>query len=143
MSKTGADHLASQRDGRAVYLDGRRIDQPADHPAFRNAVRSAAALAGGGVIMLPSSVEDFADAELAGLIAKTQMSPTTDAKGRVKLFKLAWDALGSEFASRHVQYEMFYAGAAFVTKGHALRTFDWDRATGLVKDLLARYDLPK
>ncbi len=44
MAKTGAEHLASLRDGRAVYLDGRRIDQPADHPAFRNAVRSAAAL---------------------------------------------------------------------------------------------------
>ena len=110
------------------------------YPRLITAIRG---LAGGGVIMLPSSVEDFADAELAGLIEKTQMSPATDAKGRVKLFKLAWDALGSEFASRHVQYEMFYAGASFVTKGHALRTYDWDRATGLVKDLLARYDLPE
>ncbi len=44
MSKTGADHLASLRDGRAVYFDGRRIDDAADPPAFRNAIRSAAAL---------------------------------------------------------------------------------------------------
>ena len=38
----------------------------------------------------------------------------------MKFFKLAWDAVGSEFASRHVQYEMFYAGASFVTRGHSL-----------------------
>ncbi len=44
MTKTGADHLASLRDGRAVYLDGRRIDDVVDHPAYRNAIRSAAAL---------------------------------------------------------------------------------------------------
>ena len=60
---------------------------------------------------------------------------------RVKFFKLAWDAVGSEFASRHTQYEMFYAGAAFVTKAHSYRTYDWDRATGMVNRMLASYDL--
>ena len=53
---------------------------------------------------------------------------------RVKFFKLAWDALGSEFASRHVQYEMFYAGASFVTRGHAYRTFDWATCKGMVDE---------
>ena len=55
--------------------------------------------------------------------------------------KLAWDALGSEFASRHVQYEMFYAGAQFVTRGHMYRTYPWEDATGMVDELLASYDL--
>jgi hypothetical protein len=32
-------------------------------------------LAGGGLIMLPSSVADFANAELPRLIGKTQQSP--------------------------------------------------------------------
>jgi 4-hydroxyphenylacetate 3-monooxygenase len=54
--------------------------------------------------------------------------------------KLAWDAIGSEFASRHTQYEMFYAGAQFVTRAHMYRTFDWPNALGLVDDLLRRYD---
>lgn len=98
-------------------------------------------LAGGGLIMLPSSIRDFADPELAALIGKTQQSPTTSSEGRVKFFKLAWDAVGSEFASRHTQYEMFYAGATFVTKGHSFRTFDWDRCTGLVDRMLDSYDL--
>ena len=36
---------------------------------------------------------------------------------------------------------MFYAGAQFVTRGHAYRTYDWQAATGLVDEMLARYDL--
>lgn len=98
-------------------------------------------LAGGGLIMLPSSIADFGNPELRALIGKTQQSPTTDSEGRVKFFKLAWDAIGSEFASRHTQYEMFYAGATFVTKNHAFRTFDWDGSTGLVDRMLDSYSL--
>lgn len=98
-------------------------------------------LAGGGLIMLPSSVSDFANGELRDLIGKTQQSPVASSEGRVKFFKLAWDAVGSEFASRHTQYEMFYAGATFVTKGHSYRTFDWDRCTQLVDYMLDSYSL--
>jgi 4-hydroxyphenylacetate 3-monooxygenase len=99
-------------------------------------------LAGGGVIMLPSSVADFGDPALADLIHKTQKSPAFAPEERVKFFKLAWDALGSEFASRHVQYEMFYAGASFVTRGHAYRTFDWARCKGMINDFMASYPTP-
>ena len=98
-------------------------------------------LAGGGMIMLPSSVADFANPEMRRIIEKTQKSPASDSEGRVKFFKLAWDAVGSEFASRHTQYEMFYAGATFVTKGHSFRTFDWDRCTGMVDLMLDSYSL--
>lgn len=98
-------------------------------------------LAGGGMIMLPSSVKDFGNPELAELIGKTQQSPIAEPTDRVKFFKLAWDAVGSEFASRHTQYEMFYAGATFVTKGHSFRTYDWSAATDLVDRMLASYRL--
>lgn len=98
-------------------------------------------LAGGGMIMLPSSIEDFANPSLAGIIARTQKSPVCSPEERVKFFKLAWDAVGSEFASRHNQYEMFYAGATFVTKGHAYRTYDWQNASGLVDNMLGSYSL--
>ena len=98
-------------------------------------------LAGGGMIMLPSSIQDFASAEIRALIDKTQQSPAGSSEDRVKFFKLAWDAVGSEFASRHTQYEMFYAGANFVTKAHNFRTFDWDRCTQLVDRMLDSYSL--
>jgi 4-hydroxyphenylacetate 3-monooxygenase len=99
-------------------------------------------LAGGGLIMVPSSVADFADPGLAAIIDKTQQSPAFTAQERVKFFKLTWDALGSEFASRHVQYEMFYAGAAFATRGHSYRTFDWAGCKGMVDGLMASYPTP-
>lgn len=98
-------------------------------------------LAGGGMIMLPSSVEDFANPMLAEIIGKTQKSPVCSPEDRVKFFKLAWDAVGSEFASRHNQYEMFYAGATFVTKGHAYRAYDWKSASNLVDNMLGSYSL--
>jgi 4-hydroxyphenylacetate 3-monooxygenase len=100
-------------------------------------------LAGGGMIMLPSSVADFANPHIAPYISRTQQSPAVSSQDRVKIFKLAWDAVGSEFASRHTQYEMFYASANFVTRGHAFRTCDWQAATGLVDRFLASYDLPQ
>jgi len=98
-------------------------------------------LAGGSLIMLPGSVADFADPALAGIIARTQRSPAMAPMERVKFLKAAWDALGSEFASRHLQYEMFYAGAPFVTCAHSFRTYDWNAATAMVDSLLAAYDL--
>jgi 4-hydroxyphenylacetate 3-monooxygenase len=99
-------------------------------------------LAGGGLIMVPSSIADFDVPGLADIIDKTQKSPAFSPQERVKFFKLAWDALGSEFASRHVQYEMFYAGASFVTRGHSYRTFDWATAKGMVDELMAGYPTP-
>lgn len=108
------------------------------YPKVLNTLRD---LAGGGMIMLPSSVADFADPHTAGLIARTQQSPAADATDRVKFYKLAWDAVGSEFASRHQQYEMFYAGATFVTKGHSFRTYDWNAAGAMVDDMLNSYSL--
>lgn len=96
-------------------------------------------LAGGGMIMLPSSAGDLANPETAVLVEKTMQSASANARERVKFYKLAWDAVGSEFGSRHHQYEMFYAGATFVTKGHSFRTFDWSAANTMVQEMLDAY----
>lgn len=96
-------------------------------------------LAGGGMIMLPSGVEDLASPETRDLVGRTQRSPTATPVERVKFFRLAWDAVGSEFASRHAQYELFYAGAPFVPKNHSFRTYDWGRAARMVDEILSGY----
>jgi 4-hydroxyphenylacetate 3-monooxygenase len=105
-------------------------------------IESIRTLAGGGLIMLPSSAHDFANPEFASIIDKTQRSSVASPLERVKLFKLVWDAVGSEFGSRHLQYEIFYSGPAFVTRGHSYRYFDWDRSKAMVDDFMATYDLP-
>jgi 4-hydroxyphenylacetate 3-monooxygenase len=93
-------------------------------------------LAGGALIMLPSSARDTENPELARIIGLTQRSPISGAAERVDFLKLAWDAIGSEFGSRHTQYEMFYAGAPFVTCAHSYRTYDWGAADALVHKML-------
>ncbi len=108
------------------------------YPRIINTIRE---LAGGSLIMLPSSVADFDNPVTEAIIRKTQRSASMEPEHKVKLLKAAWDAIGSEFGSRHTQYEMFYAGARFVTASHSLRSFDWNQATGLVEGLLASYDL--
>jgi 4-hydroxyphenylacetate 3-monooxygenase len=108
---------------------------------YSKVVNTLRELSGGGMIMLPSSVADLSNPEIADLIGKTQQSPNASSSERVKFYKLAWDAVGSEFGSRHQQYEMFFAGATFVTKGHSYRTYDWASADKLVQDMLDSYDV--
>ncbi len=108
------------------------------YPHFVNAIRE---LAGGALIMLPSSAKDYGNPDIQKILDITQYSCAGTPKDRVKMLKLAWDALGSEFAGRHTQYEMFYAGAQFVTRGHSFRTYDWAAADHLVDRLLNQYSL--
>jgi 4-hydroxyphenylacetate 3-monooxygenase len=98
-------------------------------------------LAGGALLMLPSSARDFGNPELDRIISRTQISPAMSGQDRVKLLKLTWDAVGSEFASRHLQYEMFYAGAQYVTRGHSFRTYDWTRSSGIAGNIMGQYKL--
>jgi 4-hydroxyphenylacetate 3-monooxygenase len=108
------------------------------YPQFINAIRD---LSGGALIMLPSSIDDFKDPMLKKIIHTTQRAASIGPEDKVKFLKAAWDAIGSEFGSRHTQYEMFYAGARFVTAGHSFRTYDWDSATAIVENLLSSYTL--
>jgi len=89
-------------------------------------------LAGSAMITLPSSAEDFVNPETAHDIGRYMCSASTDAKSRVALMRLMWDFIGSEFGSRHQQYEKFYGGASFLVKQNVYRNFDFKRATALV-----------
>ena len=98
-------------------------------------------LAGGGAIQLPSSWRELVAPESRDHMARYLRSGDVPAEERVKLFKLLWDAIGSEFAGRHHQYEMFYAGAPFVARGYALRNYGYDEALASADEFLASYGL--
>lgn len=108
------------------------------YPMLLNMVRD---LCGGGLIQLPSSVADFANPEIAADLHRYVQSPGTESEDRVKLLKLVWDLVGSEFASRHHQYEMFYAGAPFLVKMRMFDMYDFSRGNDLVDAALASYNL--
>jgi 4-hydroxyphenylacetate 3-monooxygenase len=116
-----------------------QVQSQAIYPKVIHTIRE---LSGGGMLMLPSSIADFENPEVSDMIVKTQKSAVLSSEERVKLFKLAWDAVGSEFASRHTQYEMFYSGPRLVTAGMAFRNFDWSGATAQVDSILNAYPTP-
>jgi 4-hydroxyphenylacetate 3-monooxygenase len=99
-------------------------------------------LCGGGVFQMPANISVMNDPALARDFATFWQTPQCDAITRMKLFKLAWDMVGSEFAGRHQQYEKFYAGAPFIVRNHAFRETDWAALNKLVDDFMASYDYP-
>jgi 4-hydroxyphenylacetate 3-monooxygenase len=109
------------------------------YPAFLMRIRE---LSGGAMLALPSSFADLLNPEIAAYVERTQGTANIPSAERVKLFKLAWDAVGSEFGSRHTQYEIFYAGSSFVSRLRNYHGYDWERATSLVDDLLTTISVP-
>jgi 4-hydroxyphenylacetate 3-monooxygenase len=97
-------------------------------------------LTGAGMITLPSSKKDFDHPQAAKDIERYFRSASVGARERVALMRLAWDFIGSEFGSRHQQYEKFYGGAAFLVKMNMFRSYDFARAGALVDHALALDD---
>ncbi|WP_408897573.1 4-hydroxyphenylacetate 3-hydroxylase family protein [Nocardioides sp. R1-1] len=106
------------------------------HPRVVGILRE---LVGGGVLQVPSSVAELENPDTAEDMERYVSSPGISSAERVQLFKLAWDAIGSEFAGRHQSYELFYSGAPFVVKGYAFRNYDYDRPVAAVDEFLASY----
>src|SRR3954470_11753190 len=94
-------------------------------------------LAGGAFITLPSSLADLESSLTAPDVERYMRSASTDARSKIALMRLLWDFIGSEFGSRHQQYEKFYGGASFLVKTNVYRNFDWKRAGALVDAALA------
>ncbi len=110
------------------------------HSAIIEALRE---LCGGGVFQMPADVSVMHDPELRAQFEQYWQTPQLPALERMKLYKLAWDLIGSEFAGRHLQYEKFYAGASFIIRNHNFREAPWDHFHKVVEEAMAGYDVPE
>ena len=90
----------------------------------------------------PKTVDVVLDDELRPEFEKFWQTPFVDALDRMKLFRLAWDLVGSEFAGRHQQYEKFYAGASFIVRNHSFRETPWEELDNVAEGAMAHYDVP-
>ena len=115
-----------------------QVFQQAMYPALLNQIRG---LMGGSLIQLPATAGELRAPGSMADIERYVRWPRASGRERVKLLKLLWDVLGSEFGSRHLQYEMFYAGEPGAIQAREFRTFDWAAAETLVDRCLASYDL--
>ena len=109
------------------------------HSALIDCLRE---LCGGGVFQMPADITVMHDEALRADFERVWQTPQMGAVDRMKLFKLAWDLVGSEFAGRHQQYEKFYAGASFIIRNHSFREAPWEHYHKVVDDLLASYGVP-
>ena len=109
------------------------------HSAIIDVLRE---LCGGGVFQMPADITVMNDPAMRAEFETFWQTPQLGALERMKLFKLAWDLVGSEFAGRHAQYEKFYAGASFIVRNHNFREAPWDAYHKVVDDLMAGYGVP-
>ena len=65
---------------------------------------------GGSPLYTVSSYRDLLSEELQPLLERYYRGTGLPAQERIKLFKLVWDAIGTEFAGRHELYERNYSG---------------------------------
>ncbi len=96
-------------------------------------------LMGGGPFQMPADISVIDDPDLKKTFEEYWSVPGEDAIDRMKLFKLAWDLLGSEFAGRHAQYEKFYAGPGFIVSGYNYLNAPWQDWSALVDMRMAEY----
>ncbi len=65
---------------------------------------------GGSPLVIPSSYKDMTSEELRPYIDRYYRGSDSSAEDRIKLFKLIWDAIGTEYGGRHELYERNYSG---------------------------------
>ena len=115
-----------------------------NHPRFMEIVRR---LLGSHSFQQPADISVFDNPITSDLYSRFTLEDKEKAIERYKLMRLAWDLVGTEFASRHTQYEMFYNGAPHVAMNRVWHFFRWqhideevDRALksiGTYEDLVA------
>jgi 4-hydroxyphenylacetate 3-monooxygenase len=85
-----------------------RVFAPDCYPRIKDIVERTVTSA---LIYLPSSVKDFANPAIEPYLRQyVRGSHGIDHIERIKVMKLLWDAVGTEFGGRHELYERNYAG---------------------------------
>jgi 4-hydroxyphenylacetate 3-monooxygenase len=124
--------------GSATY----RLFMTEAYPAVRNIVEKVVA---SGLIYLPSHALDFKNPEVDKYLAKyVRGSNGIDYKERIKIMKLLWDAIGTEFGARHELYEMNYSGSHELIRVFQLQQAQFSgrlkKMEALVDQCMADYD---
>ena len=119
-----------------------RVFAPDSWPRIKDIVQRTVTSA---LIYLPSSVKDLASPEIAPYLSQyVRGSHGIGHEERIKVMKLLWDAVGTEFAGRHELYERNYSGGWEDIRAQALvgaqRNGDMAAMEALVDQCLSDYD---
>ena len=120
-----------------------RVFAPMAYPRIKELIERHVA---SGLIYLPSSSKDFESEAIRPYLDRfVRGSNGYAAIDRVKLLKLLWDAVGTEFGGRHELYERNYAGnyenVRIETMMASMATGDLANMHALVDQCMSEYDL--
>jgi 4-hydroxyphenylacetate 3-monooxygenase len=120
-----------------------RVFAPTLYPRVKEIVEQVVA---SGLIYVNSNAADFKSAEIRPYLEKyVRGSNGMPALDRIKIMKLLWDAMGSEFGGRHELYERNYAGnheqIRYETLAASQATGTMDQMEALVDTCMSEYDL--
>lgn len=133
------DAVLPNNDQGAAY----RVLAPVAYPRIKDIIENHVA---SGLIYVNSHAEDWKSDQVRPLLDRfLRGSNGVEALDRVKLMKLLWDAMGTEFGGRHELYERNYAGNQDDTRIHLLRGAEaqgtTDELMSFVDTCLGEYDL--
>lgn len=100
-------------------------------------------LMGGGHFQFPADIGVLKDPELGAIFTDLWSAGDVSAVDRMRIFKFAWDLIGSDLASRSTSYEKFFVGPAFAVRNYNFIYTPWDDLNGIVQDAMSRYDIPQ
>ena len=100
---------------------------------------------GGAPIVTPSSRLDLKNPALRPFLDQYYRGSDSSAAERIKLFKLIWDTIGTEFGGRHEIYERNYSGnneqMRLDVLSFAKQRGIMEACTKLVEQCMSDYDL--
>lgn len=141
-----AEHAAAP-DEQGTYVPERKYIYGAmglQGETYPRVIQILREIASGGVMQLPSSAADMLSPTTRDDVDRYIRSRNTGSLERIKLFRLAWDIIGSEFGGRHQQYEVFYAGSsALVKSAYTYKHFGYEALGEELDSFLSEYDLPE
>jgi 4-hydroxyphenylacetate 3-hydroxylase-like protein len=111
-------------------------------PPTRGAAAPSVMLRGAGLRRLSDDAlvgGELRSAETRADVERYYPSSTTGANERIKLIKLIWDLIGTEYGGRQLQYEMFYSAAQAVVNRRVFGACDWASAGAMVERPLGEY----
>jgi aromatic ring hydroxylase len=104
-------------------------------PAMAQAVDTIRMMGSSGLLMTPTE-KDFANPDLQDILPQYFRGRDMSAKDRVRVMKLAWDAVSTQFGGRQALYERFFAGDPISARMLYYGTERREECTALVQHLL-------
>ena len=95
-------------------------------------------LAAGGLMLTPT--EEDVSGPMAETIGKYYQGATVNAPDRIRLFRAAWDLVGTQFGSRQALYERFFNGDVVQLRQRRFASYDYSKATDAVDSFFKRID---